>query len=580
MTAAAGVLTGLAKLKRQDSARSQHRPVQAPPLGNAASDAPPRKRKRRSDVVVVRGRLRLYSASGFFLLLGLVILAMGIGMATLGYWPYSETPTRGGGASFRGNTGGSNMAAKGDKSATSGDANGIKMAATEGNAAAEANSSTSSKAGGALSRFLEKHRHSERMKMLGPFTMGIGIFIFICANAILHENRDRETKVIHMRDMYSTVIDIHRLRQRERKNPRHNSSFCGGSYGGELGDLRTLCAENPGAARYAGNALLAFSSRAAGSSVGGGGSTEEEEVLLGEGEFQRHGEQARMDCGLGGLLAPLYRDRPFGGSGMPLTYSESVRRQWSVEREREKGGHHARSIVSSSLSAFTLPVIKLNNCVLDEPEMEAITEEERGGERREGERQSERLRPLASMESLAVPVATVAKASKPPGLHRSNSASSSSHCSSLSASSLSPAPSSTSGCWLSPGAARSDFGGSNSSLHMLSSHSKSLDLERGPSMLSVRPEQRKHPSWPRLDRSNSSRSNSGNRGNSKGYVRLEDREEQGERLLDTAASAMARRDYSKREKLLMISRSHNNLSFEHDEFNSSTLKRGSSETRF
>lgn len=50
-----------------------------------------RKRKRRSDVVVVRGRLRLYSASGFFLLLGLVILAVGIGMATLGYWPHGET---------------------------------------------------------------------------------------------------------------------------------------------------------------------------------------------------------------------------------------------------------------------------------------------------------------------------------------------------------------------------------------------------------------------------------------------------------------------------------------------------------
>lgn len=41
--------------------------------------------------MVVRGRLRLYSASGFFLLLGLVILAIGIGMATLGYWPHSET---------------------------------------------------------------------------------------------------------------------------------------------------------------------------------------------------------------------------------------------------------------------------------------------------------------------------------------------------------------------------------------------------------------------------------------------------------------------------------------------------------
>lgn len=49
--------------------------------------------------------------------------------------------------------------------------------------------------GGRLTRFLEQNLHSERMKMLGPFTMGIGIFIFICANAILHENRDRETKV-------------------------------------------------------------------------------------------------------------------------------------------------------------------------------------------------------------------------------------------------------------------------------------------------------------------------------------------------------------------------------------------------
>ncbi|KAL7388642.1 hypothetical protein ABVT39_018481 [Epinephelus coioides] len=395
------------------------------------------------------------------------------------------------------------------------------------------------------------------MKMFGPFTMGIGIFIFICANAILHENRDRETKIIHMRDMYSTVIDIHRLRQREQKHHHHRNS----TYAREVGDLRAFGADNT--ARMASNSLLAFSSRAGGS-VGGGGSTEEEEVLLGDEEFNRQRGQAKLDCSFAGLLAPLYKDRPFYGPG--LARSDSIRHQWSVDGDGEKGGHHARSIVSSSISAFTLPVIKLNNCVIDEPEMEAITEEERGGERREGERSQ----PLSSMESLVVPVASVAKASKPPGLHRSNSASSSSHCSSVSSCSISPAPSSTSGCWLSPGAARSDFG-SNSSLHMLSSHSKSLDLERRPSMLSVHPEQRKHPSWPRLDRSNSSRSNS-----SKGYVRLEDREEQGERLLD----ATVRREYSRREKLLMISRSHNNLSFEHDEFNSSTLKRGSSETRF
>ncbi|KAM6915261.1 transmembrane protein 200A [Xenentodon cancila] len=542
MTAAAGVLTGLAKLKRQDSARSQHRPVPppSPGLGIPTSEAAPRKRKRRSDVVVVRGRLRLYSVSGFFLFLGLIILVIGIGMATLGYWPHGKTIPAGGG-------------------------NRVKAQMNVANMTPDVSGSPSKQTRGTLMRFLEQHLHSERMKMLGPFTMGIGIFIFICANAILHENRDKETKIIHMRDMYSTVIDIHRLRQREQKQHHHRSTC-----GREAGDFRALGAET--AARLATNSLLGFSSRTG--SVGGG-SAEEEEVLLGDEEFQRCKEQARMDCNFAGLLAPLYRDHSLCGPGLGLPHSDSMRHQWSVDGEREKGGHHAGSIVSSSISAFTLPVIKLNNCVIDEPEMEAITEEDRG-ERVD----DEKSKPLSSMESLVVPVASVAKAFKPPSLHRSNSASSASHCSSYSSSSsLSPAPSSTSGCWLSPGAARSDFG-SNSSLHMLNSHSKSLDLERGPSMLIVNPEQRKHPSWPRLDRSNSSRSHGGKHGSTKGYMRLEDREEQGGRLSDASPSMTARRDFSKREKLLMISRSHNNLSFEHDEFNSSTLKRGSSETRF
>lgn len=43
MTAAAGVLTGLAKLKRQDSARSQQRNLAAAQgLGNSAPEAAPR----------------------------------------------------------------------------------------------------------------------------------------------------------------------------------------------------------------------------------------------------------------------------------------------------------------------------------------------------------------------------------------------------------------------------------------------------------------------------------------------------------------------------------------------------------
>ncbi|KAF6735854.1 Transmembrane protein 200A [Oryzias melastigma] len=170
--AAAGVLTGLAKLKRQDSARSQHRPVPpgSPGLGNPSTDPAPRKRKRRTDVVVVRGRLRLYSASGFFLFLGLIILGIGIGMATLGYWPHKKTTPAGGG-------------------------NGVKLEKNLANTSHNVQGTPSKQTGGPLMHFLQQHLHSERMKMLGPFTMGIGIFIFICANAILHENRDRETKV-------------------------------------------------------------------------------------------------------------------------------------------------------------------------------------------------------------------------------------------------------------------------------------------------------------------------------------------------------------------------------------------------
>lgn len=55
--------------------------------------------------------------------------------------------------------------------------------------------------------------------MLGPFTMGIGIFIFICANAILHENRDRETKVSKI---------------------RHQRNYIGSA----LQDLKMICAEH------------------------------------------------------------------------------------------------------------------------------------------------------------------------------------------------------------------------------------------------------------------------------------------------------------------------------------------------
>ncbi|XP_052390635.1 transmembrane protein 200A [Carassius gibelio] len=494
MIATGGVITGLAALKRQDSARSQyHLPTQS---STSAPEKKCTKRKSRADVVVVRGKIRLYSASGFFLVLGLLILMAGIAMAVLGYWPHKD-----------------------------------HQKAPESKLSVN-NTQVGEEKVGSIAQFLEQHLHSEKMKMLGPFTMGIGIFIFICANAILHENRDRETKIIHMRDMYSTVIDVHSLRIKEQK-------FMNGAYMGPYVDTK-ICSfglDSHFASRPTANTLMSFSGL-------------EGDVRFSHRTSSAEDEEGLMSEARGGLglLSPTYKER----SECIFGFQDEGNRRWEDKRGALKKWQ-TRSIVSSSISAFTLPVIKLNNCVIDEPDIDSITED------LEQNRVHSRT---PSMESLTVPVP---KAFKPPGAHllRSNSATES-PSSTSSQSSLSPR--STSSRFLSPGAARKDFG-SNNSLHMLSAHSKSLDLERGPTMLTVQPEQRKHPSWPRLDRSNS-----------KGYTKLEDKEDPMDRLI--VPPVAVKKDYTKKEKLLMISRSHNNLSFEHDEFMSSSLKRGTSETRF
>ncbi|CAH2221834.1 Hypothetical predicted protein [Pelobates cultripes] len=36
--------------------------------------------------------------------------------------------------------------------------------------------------------------YAERLKLIGPVIMGVGLFLFICANTLLYENRDTETR--------------------------------------------------------------------------------------------------------------------------------------------------------------------------------------------------------------------------------------------------------------------------------------------------------------------------------------------------------------------------------------------------
>ncbi|XP_004453006.1 transmembrane protein 200A [Dasypus novemcinctus] len=491
MIATGGVITGLAALKRQDSARSQQHVALSP--ASAAQEKRPARRRPRADVVVVRGKIRLYSPSGFFLILGVLISIIGIAMAVLGYWPQKEHFI---------------------DAETTLSTNETQVVRNQG---------------GVVVRFFERHLHSDKMKMLGPFTMGIGIFIFICANAILHENRDKETKVIHMRDIYSTVIDIHTLRVKEQKQM---NGLCAGLMAeAEVKQNGSACAS-----RLAANTIAPFSGFR--SSFRMDSSAEEDEFTPSESKSCGH------------LMPPLLSDSSVSVFGLYPPPAKSPDEKNSVPKKCE-----TKSIVSSSISAFTLPVIKLNNCVIDEPSIDNITED--------AETLKSRSRNL-SMDSLVVPLPNTTESFQPVStvLPRNNSIGESLSSQYKSSVALGPGA----GQFLSPGAARRQFG-SNTSLHLLSSHSKSLDLDRGPSTLTVQAEQRKHPSWPRLDRSNS-----------KGYMKLENKEDPMDRLL--VPQAAIKKDFTNKEKLLMISRSHNNLSFEHDEFLSNNLKRGTSETRF
>uniref|UniRef100_A0A4W5K229 Transmembrane protein 200B n=1 Tax=Hucho hucho TaxID=62062 RepID=A0A4W5K229_9TELE len=96
---------------------------------------------------LIRGELRIRSMPGAFLVLGVIVVVVGTALAVAGYWPYRTQRSQLLGVGQQG----------------SGSPHLI---------------------------------HSERMKLLGPVIMGVGLFILICANTVLYENRDRETQML------------------------------------------------------------------------------------------------------------------------------------------------------------------------------------------------------------------------------------------------------------------------------------------------------------------------------------------------------------------------------------------------
>ncbi|KAK7944415.1 hypothetical protein WMY93_000143 [Mugilogobius chulae] len=301
--------------RRQDSLRAKNR----------AENKRKRKakKKKKNDVVVVKGKLNLCSPAGLVAAVGILVLLVGVSMAVLGYWPsqnqqeYQER--RRTGAFYRSYT---------------------KNHATSAN---QQQSCPRTCAALWISmRFLDNYLYSDNLKVFGPLVMGIGIFLFICANAVLHENRDKKTKIINLRDIYSTVIDLHSIRAKEYS-----------PLNGLVNYTQARSAEGPSSSHPSGKLT-----RSSWPSTGLGCQGE-----LGSDDVFRR---------------PSLVERPRSWSRDVQTFTDTVYSIYkdysnSTEQTPQPKPWDPTSIVASSVNAFTLPVIKLNNCEVEESERLAAT---------------------------------------------------------------------------------------------------------------------------------------------------------------------------------------------------------------
>ncbi|XP_051554614.1 transmembrane protein 200C-like [Myxocyprinus asiaticus] len=303
--------------RRQDSLRSKNR----------AENKKKRKvkKKRKNDVVVVKGKVKLCSVSGLVAALGVLILLVGIAMAVLGYWPkenaeYPEGPIR---------TANVQRIHFEVANFTSNNKFSVQSKLNQTDSTRNSTSPTTQSVGFFASLFAT-YLYSDNLRVFGPLVMGIGIFLFICANAVLHEDRDKKTKIINLRDIYSTVIDIHSLRTKD----------CA-PFNGLISYMQSSSGDGK-----------SWSSSAETTTRGSCPST-----ISGKGGNCRRPSYARKYSlcakrqSFTDTLYSVYRDKC--GDDEP----SAVARQWET-----------RSIVTSSVNAFTLPVIKLNNCEMQERE--------------------------------------------------------------------------------------------------------------------------------------------------------------------------------------------------------------------
>ncbi|XP_039190283.1 transmembrane protein 200B [Crotalus tigris] len=127
-------------------------------------------RRKPSPQMVVKGQLRMRSPSGVFVMVGISVVLVGMTIAVIGYWPHHTK-------SGSGRPGNSSVAGDIRKE--------IKV-----------------------SPQAHPFLHSEKLKLIGPVVMGVGLFIFICANTLLYENRDMETRLLMQQELYSMGLNF------------------------------------------------------------------------------------------------------------------------------------------------------------------------------------------------------------------------------------------------------------------------------------------------------------------------------------------------------------------------------------
>ncbi|XP_038233762.1 transmembrane protein 200B isoform X2 [Dermochelys coriacea] len=412
-------------------------PLEKKPLGPAP---PPRRHRRKlrcksPTEVAVKGQLRMRSPSGAFVMVGISVVLVGMTIAVVGYWPHRGPHAAGPGARLGNSSGTGDMKKE------------VKVSAQ--------------------ARYLP---HSEKLKLIGPVIMGVGLFIVICANTMLYENRDMETRLLMQKGLYSMTLGLAQDFSQEDKYCQRRTSL-------PLLKANAECVEGC----Y--------------------------KVDLSSSGFQSCSSP-------GNKWADCYRHNRLQTTAQ-LLHHKGISHSMSLLSVRSDSGNSmegnlnlsftrgAESVISLAATARSLPVIQVNNCLIEKPSatrgMGDEGEISLSGRPDEAPRLSWTLPPRGGNvsprgEDLQGGHVIINIDSGPPSITAGET-------------------------YLNPDSTENEFS-SDVQLHN-PGHSKSLDLGR-PGVLLVAPiKDRKNRSWPRLDQISVV-----------GYAKLESTGESSDRLLE------------------------------------------------